>query len=105
MGFKITWMAVQHCTVEQAAAALGREIDPETEWQLPDADSVAELPGGWTLVWIDHFEELDKAKFKPLLQFGPGVACTLSETVMFFEARGYLNGAEAWRVTSDPDKN
>lgn len=100
MSFSISWIAVKGCDENQAAEALGLEPD-EGASRKAFKILVGTLPKGWTIVWSENFEDLQKGRFQPLLSFGPAVACALSEIVMFQEARGYLDGAEAWRVTHD----
>lgn len=104
MGFSISWMAVQGCSVAQAAEALGLDLEGGEPGDSPDGDCVGELPGGWVLVWRDDCEALERGRFAPLLTFGPAVGCSVEEHVMVHDARGYRDGAEIWRVTHDPNR-
>jgi hypothetical protein len=102
MGFSISWLAVQGVDVAQAAEAMGFALGEPMDFV--DGDSIAELAGGWVLVWSEDFEALHRGRFAPLLKFGPAVGCSVEEHVMFQEARGYREGVEVWRVTHDPNE-
>jgi hypothetical protein len=95
VGFSAGWFAVQGAPRDEVLAAVGLEPAGERADGPDFRFGLAELPRGWTLVWFH--EDLETA-FKhavALSRHGPAVACAIEEHVMFSEARGFAEGAEA----------
>jgi hypothetical protein len=62
------------------------------------------LPDGWLLFVSDRKASALEGKLNGLAQFGPAVACDISETVMCSEAHGYEAGQEIWSVAYNCEK-
>jgi hypothetical protein len=106
MGLNCSWIAVQGLKPEQALAALEMEVSEVLPQDyFPDGVAMAQLPGDWLLFLWGRKAGALEAKLPDLVTFGPAIACELSETVMFSEARGYESGEQIWRVTHDPNED
>lgn len=103
MGFSTSWFAVQGVSREEVLTTLGVEPSGQKRGVPAFRLAMAELPGGWLLVW--HERDLEKAfrNAAALSRHGPAVACAIEEHVMVSEARGYGGGGEIWRIRHDPD--
>lgn len=97
MGYSLCWVARRDWDARDAAAALGRSLSADYAWDWAVDDCVGVLPGGWTVAFLNRFEDLDDDILKPLLQ-GEAIACNVLETVSHAELRGYREGTEVWTV-------
>lgn len=102
MGFSDSWIAVKGLAPETIIEELALESVDERDAHRGIEIVVLCLANGWTVSWFTRdFEAAFKAPAVTLAQHGPAVACAVEEHVMFSEARGYVDGAETWRVTWD----
>jgi hypothetical protein len=104
MGLNYSWIAVQGLNAEQALASLGMEVSevlPPNH--VAEGVGMAQLPGDWLLFLWDRSADKVEGKLLGLTESGTAIACEMSETVMFSEARGYEGGTQIWRVTHDPN--
>jgi hypothetical protein len=105
LGFSHSFVAVKGADRAQALERLGLADGGRTG----DLDIIlkgfgaTELKGGWLLVGCDDFEFPQNAPLAALSALGEVVSCCVEEHVMFSEARGFAGGAQAWRVTHDPE--
>ena len=106
MGLNCSWIAVQGLKAEEALASLEMEVSeilsPD---EIPDALGMAQLPDDWLLFLWGRKAGPVEDKLIGFTASGRAIACEMSETVMFSEARGYEDGAQVWRVTHDPDRD
>jgi len=104
LGFSNSWIAVKGLAPDVAIEELGLEVVSEGHEHPEGNFSLLRLANDWTVVW---FESGCEAAFKgpvvKLARHGPAVACGVEDHVMFSEARGYIDGKEAWRVTRDAE--
>ena len=103
MGFSASWIAVRGLKPDAALEALGLEIVSQGHAHPEGRYSLVELASGWTVVWFEDVDAAFKADGRILAQLGEAVACSVEEHVMVSEARGYVDGKEAWRVRRDAD--
>ena len=107
MGFSISWAAFNGIDKQAVLSLTGfRELEVETE--IGEGDhSIAELPGGWTLIFSNDFNrfttELVKStdRLKSLSSQCRILTCSVEEHVMYSSAANYENGEETWRVVHD----
>ena len=103
MGFSHSWIAVQGLTRERALEVLGMEISPARRPNLfMDGVALIDWPD-WLLVISDKDNDAFEGPLSKLAAFGPAVACTINERVMYSEARGYETGEQLWSVVHDPN--
>ncbi len=102
MGFSISWFGFENRSKAQVLALFGLR-------DLGDADeaneamfSVAELPTGWTILFVnDYGFGGDGERLAALSESGYVVVCQAEEHVMASAARGYRDGREEWEVARD----
>lgn len=105
MSFSHSWIAVRDLTPEQAMEALGMEVSPSPRAGLFfQGVALVYLPD-WLLVISDKDDDAFKGPLSKLVAFGPAVACSVNEHVMYSEARGYEGGEQRWGVIHDPDRD
>lgn len=100
MGFKDSFVAVKGCDRATVLEALAADMG-DTSAPFPERLHLAELPDGWIVVIGENLDAAFKPRLQALTRLGPAVAASLSESVMYAEARGYEDGRERWRVTWD----
>lgn len=101
MGFNASWLAVRGMTPEKVLATLRLERSGEVE-EVPESHVTGILlPGGWFLVYANHFDFADRA---PLFELSGGaevVTCAVEEHVTVSAASGWKDGLEVWAVVHD----
>lgn len=107
MGLRISWVAVQGVTAEQALEALDMHVTgtvtyEDIDWR--DNFALGSLPNGWLLALSGDSADAFEGRLEPLTKLGRAVGGEMSETVMRSEARGYDQGTEVWSVTHDPEE-
>lgn len=104
MGFSHSWIAVRGVTREQALEALGMEISA-VQRDFLDGVALIDWNDDWLLAISDDSEEAFDGHLAQLAPLGEAVACSMIESVMYSEARGYASGKETWRVVHDPNED
>ncbi|MFN3512772.1 MAG: hypothetical protein ACK41C_07005 [Phenylobacterium sp.] len=102
MGLNVSWIAVKGLGRAEVLERLKATELEAVEDELAAELALAELPGGWLLVFADDSEFASEDLAAELSQGGSAVACQMSETTMFSGAWRYDDGAHAWSVTHDP---
>jgi hypothetical protein len=104
MGFSHSWIAVRGVTREQALEALGMEISA-VQTDYLDGIALIDWQDDWLLAISDDSEDAFDGYLAQLAPLGEAVACSMIESVMYSEARGYTSGKEIWRVVHDPNED
>jgi hypothetical protein len=101
MGIRATWIAVRGVDEADVFERLGF-IDTG---EAADDDglelSYTQAPGGWLIIFCPEREAPPAEKVEALSVGGQAIICTVSETVMYSEARGYENGRALWSIEHD----
>ncbi len=105
MGIKLAWIAVKDGGKDDLLENLGLEEIGETSEEI-EADWVfGETTEGWSVLVTKRLpSDLDKALGSAAPK-GFSLCGLMSETVMFSEVRGYIDGRKSWSVVHDPDKD
>jgi hypothetical protein len=104
MGLNVSWIAVKGVGRAEMLERLKATELEAVEDELATELALAELPGGWLIVFADDSEFATEDLTAELSQGGSAVACYMSETTMFSGAWRYDDGARAWSVTHDPEE-
>lgn len=102
MGFSITWFGFENKTKAEALAKFGQRDSGIADDGNEALFSAAQLPTGWTIVFVNDFAVGGEAALlEELSQSGRIVACQIEEHAMISAARGYQDGREKWEVVHD----
>ena len=102
MGFSITWFGFENKTKAEALAKFGQRDSGIADDGNEALFSAAQLPTGWTIVFVNDFAVGGEAALlEELSQSGRIVACQIEEHAMISAARGYQDEREKWEVVHD----
>jgi hypothetical protein len=105
VGYSDSFFAVHGWSLEEAVAALDLRAGEEVGDFWKKRLAVAELPDGWLVFGSRDYARAFQPPFVALSRRGTAVACAFEDHVaQRYEARGYKNGVESWRVLHDREK-
>ncbi len=105
MGFSISWFGFENGFKAEALALFGLRDLGTVDEANQALFSVAELPTGWTILFVnDYGFGGDAELLAEVSRIGYVVACQAEEHVMASAARGYRNGREEWQVAHDSSR-
>lgn len=106
MGFSISWIAVQ--TDKHDAIFELLEVTPTTEEDeyFESQFSGSALHNGWFLLVGQDCDNrlVQKDILRELSKFGPSVACSVEEHVMYSSAEYWVSGVKQWFASHDAQK-
>ncbi|MGD0641885.1 MAG: hypothetical protein ABSC22_14145 [Roseiarcus sp.] len=101
MGFSISWLGFEGASKADVLARLDM-VDTEVADEANEAPySIAQLPTGWTILYINDFDLGDVARLLELSRNGRVVACQVEEHAMVSAASAFLHSREEWSVAHD----
>lgn len=105
MGITLAWMALQEGKKEDLLERLGLEEIGETSEDIGPDFAYGETSEGWSiLVMKDPPSDTDETMAAAAPE-GASLYGFMSETVMFSELRGYVDGRKSWSVIHEPEKD
>jgi hypothetical protein len=101
MGFKICWLGFLGKSRDGVLAALHLTDTGIWDEACESPISVASVPNGWTIVWLNRFDHpfAEDASLRLFSQDCTVIAVHLHEGIMFSCAELYRDGAPMWSVT------
>ncbi len=103
MGFKICWIGFEKLgaaeVAERAGLALTSTVDDANEAPF----SIAELPSGWTILFVNNVEYAFGDRPEQLSRGGRIVTFQVHEGVMYSRAAEFRDGTCLWTVEHDAD--
>jgi hypothetical protein len=107
MGFAISWLAFSGKSRAEVLGML-HLVDTGDEEELPESPmTAADLPRGWTLVYLNRFDHpfAEDASLRLFSKSCEIIACHIEEHVMFSSAECYRDGLPAWSVFHDAQRD
>jgi hypothetical protein len=105
MGFSISWFGFENKSKAEVLALFGLRDLGTVDEANGALFSVAELPTGWTILFVNDYEFGGDAEvLAEVSRVGYVVACQAEEHVMASAARGYRDGREEWQVVHDSSR-
>jgi hypothetical protein len=97
----LSWIAVKGMDKAGVLETLGLVEAPEDDEVSYFRHSVAEFPGGWTVILALDFMYPTPARMAAVSVGGTAIACSIDERSMYSVARGYSDGKAVWSVDHD----
>ena len=103
MGFSIAWIAVQTENNDSIFELLDVSPTTEEDEYFESKFSGSALKNGWFLLVGQGCENrlVQKDVLSELSQFGPTVACSVEEHVMYSSAEYWCSGSKKWSAAHD----
>jgi hypothetical protein len=101
VGFKISWVAFNGLSKEDALRTLNATDTGEADEYNETPFSGAELPGGWYIVFSNDFGFVTPTLLESLSSNCTLIACQLHEGIMFSASYGFSHGIGQWVVVHD----
>ncbi|MEM5553274.1 hypothetical protein WNY63_21455 [Pseudoalteromonas neustonica] len=106
MGFSIAWIAVQTENHDSIFELLDVNPTSEEDEYFESKLSGSALKNGWFLLVGQGFENrlVQNDVLSELSEFGPTVACSIEEHVMYSSAEYWSSGSKKWTAVHDAQK-
>jgi hypothetical protein len=107
MGFKIAWLGFSGKESRDVLRLLHLADTGIVDEANESPVSVAALPNGWTIVWLDRFDHpfAEDASLRLFSQGCTVVAVHVHEGIMFCAAELYRDGAPVWSVVHNAQES
>jgi hypothetical protein len=104
MGLSCSWIAVEGAAKEAVLETLGMVATGDNPGDPSGPFSCADPHLGWTIFYVDRFEEHDVDRLSALSALGRTIGVAVEEHVMCSTAHGYQDGALQWSIVHDCDQ-
>jgi len=104
MGASVSWFAARGGNAERVLPLIGARGTGEFE-DLPESPLVAaQCPGGWFVVYANHFRFIERVPLGRHSADAEVVACGVEEHVMISWAMGWRAGRREWLVYHEAER-
>lgn len=105
MGYKISWIGFEAADKADCLQRLGMTDTGEDDSDNETRFSLAELPGGWLILYANDFEYASDARLAELSQGTRLIGCQVHEGVMYARVASFEDGVKLWSVVHDAQED